>query len=285
MVKKQVWPGHMLPVSHLSNSGSLDVEGALPETGKRYPPVPVFIDAAGRVVIRFHARWRERLRGFVGISSLSGMKPHAECLLSWVSWWKFVFTGNMWQFGQMRDGRFVGLNFSASFPLDEPLEKQVTNIGVIMAGNDMVPVGGVGEIATLRIDGGKFVVVQAVDLGQFDSEREALDAYSEALRRENRKQWNNCKDALSYAGDASEKIIPDMVCPACGNRLIKQGPIDDWLCFHCRDYYHLTTSGEWPEVKKEIVLRNAEFVADLVAKGFTAEQARSIWNLVRESIH
>ncbi len=153
---KQVVPGLDLPVSYLSNSRGLDVEGAVAPIGNtgyhppevagtnRYsPPVPFYRTFDGLCVIRWHATLRERFRYLWGDFSEGAVVPH---------------DGPIWDRAHMLEG--LTRKFFRMFYGDDELTQHVRHIHFVTESKwGIIPFvfsGNLWQIASLKGGGFNF---------------------------------------------------------------------------------------------------------------------------------
>ncbi len=98
---------------------------------------------------------------------------------------------------------------------------------VIMTGRNMVGDGGVAEVAEVCRYQGKYSLVSHDDMGTFDTDNAAIEAFGLFLSKKNKGKWSASRDAMSLSGGE----YPVERCPECEGQLIRKSflqPADGW---------------------------------------------------------
>lgn len=153
--------------------------------------------------------------------NLNGQYVLPELRIGLLEMSRFIFTGDLWQVLKNINGRFVPVRLSVRIPVsteEEIRQRQMYScIGVMMAGNGMVPSGGEAVMGEIIRNSGKYTIKNYPLAGEFNTENEAVAWLSSRLRETFNRQWSSAKDVLSHAGYPE---YPTLTCPKCDVALL-----------------------------------------------------------------
>ncbi len=310
---KQVVPGADLPVSYLSNSRGLDVEGQRSgedEIRLLGLPIPGYKTQSGDFIVRWELEFEERADVLQGTeksksilallldSHLGNGEPvqpvtsTADLIASDIvvrdvkfgvresDLAAFIRDGNLWQTVRSLNGCMYPVALSASCPnLPEDMAPNSFS-RVLMSANGMIDETGEASAYFVCCVGGKYLIDGFP--GEFDTENAAIAELGKRLYGENKGKWSAWKD---IAGRGPEEplatgMFAPVACPVCEGNLNKYKVP---LAFGRSEKY---VDRMWcPKCQKKFVVENGvagdpelKFINTAVLFGLNEDVARLLWD-------